>query len=71
MRLVPGPPGVELGGHSYCCDSGNDIPRQGSNPYPPRFSIDENYPRSCNGVLYTKIYCVKLPLTIITTRAPL
>ena len=23
MRLVPGPPGVESVGHSYCCDFGN------------------------------------------------
>ena len=25
MRLVPGPPGVELGGHSYCCDFGKHL----------------------------------------------
>ena len=25
MRLVPGPPGVKLGGHSYCCDFGKSF----------------------------------------------
>ena len=46
MHLVPGSPGVELGGHSYCCDFGKSLLKTFLASNPPRFSIDGNYPRS-------------------------
>ena len=52
MRLVPLPPGVELGGHSYCCDFGKSLLKPFLASDPPRFSINENYPRSWNEALY-------------------
>ena len=46
MRLVPGPPGVESGGHSYIVVTlaSYKIPQQDSDP--PQVSNHENYPRS-------------------------
>ena len=46
MRLVPGPPGVELVGHSYSCDFCKSLLKTFLASNPPRLSVDENYPRS-------------------------
>ena len=47
MCSVPGPTGVESGGHSYCCDFGKLLLKKTlySVSNPAWFSIDENYPR--------------------------
>ena len=48
MRLVPGPPGVELGCHSYCCDFGKVFLKTFLAFNPPRVSIYEKLSKKSN-----------------------
>ena len=55
MRLVPEPPGVELGGHSYCSDISKLLLKTISAFNPPRVSNHESYPRSwIEAMLFSK-----------------
>ena len=38
------------GSHSYCRDFGKSLLKTISAPNPPRFSIDENYPREIHNL---------------------